>query len=1201
MTFDCMKRGVAPVLALIAATISLAQSSTFGGNSQHTGIYAPTAQKLNAIKWQATHELSSSGAFAHYGPPLISASNVFFQPVHTAANGFKVESRNTADGSVRFSLDSDYILPNYNWIPTFNLVLTTGPNGPRLYYPGAGGTLWYIDNPDTTPGAPTRVAFQGNAAYAANPSGFNGTVFVNTPLTADANGNVFFGFRTQNTAPAPLNTTKSGIARVSPNGAATYVLVDAMTSDSNISRTQHNSAPALSNDGATLYVVAKWAANSYYGYLVALDSTTLATKSKVFLKDPRSNGANNAGLLDDSTASPMVAPDGDVFLGVFGNPYNGSRGFLLHFSPDLSNQYTPGAFGWDQTPSVVPASMVPQYKGPSTYLLFSKYNNYALGDGNGINQVAILDPKTTQIDPHSSAGGLKVMREVLTMNGPTPDAEYPSVPNAVREWCINTAVVNPASGEVYFDSEDGHIYAWHLAKNSLTQSVELTSGIGEPYVPSVMGPDGTVYTLNGTYTFALGRARPTLTMALSSSKPSSQTVVAGEPIQFSVQFSGDGTAFSGQVEFIDTYYVGLTKTTRSLGVYQIGADGSKAITTSVLDASTTNLGNHWITANYTGDAYYGNNSATLIQKVHRTATTTRVSTSGYPSPFGSLTLNVRVTPTASGMPTPEGMVTLNDSGSVVGQVALSGGVASFNLNTLSVGYHNLSVAYYGDTASAASAGSLTQLVTSTTATALEIISNPTGVRVPTILRATVSPSVAGAGAPSGRVNFKRDGVLIASATVDPSGVAAVTATNLAVGTGQVTAEFLGQAGWGNSVSSPVTLNVTQMTALQLVNPSVRSGLPVTVNVTLAGTSGGTVFLTSDRPGFTLPNLVVSSGSSTGSVTFNAPLVDVTTFVTITARLNGQTLSTSLRVNPAALGTLAVAPSTVVAGNTSTGTVTLDGTAPAGGITVALGSSSTAATVPAGALVAEGTSTATFTVNTTAVSSLQSATITASLGGIVRSAGLTVQPKAQVTGISLSATSSIGGNRVYLAVYLDNPAPAGGLVVNLTSTLPTANIPASLAVASGAKAGVISFVPDGVDSTVSGSVTATLLPSSASQSFVIQPASIVSLSFNPASVNGGTSSIGTLRLDGAAGPSGRLVTISSNDLSVMVPATITIPSGRNTWQFVANTRGVTIDTSVTVTASSTQTQTATLVVKGGGLLTFSGLSSKAASSSRVARP
>ena len=46
-------------------------------------------------------------------------------------------------------------------------------------------------------------------------------------------------------------------------------------------------------------------------------------------------------------------------------------------------------------------------------------------------------------------------------------------------------------------SEDGHLYRWNLATNSLSQSVTLGSGVGEPYVPTVIGPDGVVYTVNG--------------------------------------------------------------------------------------------------------------------------------------------------------------------------------------------------------------------------------------------------------------------------------------------------------------------------------------------------------------------------------------------------------------------------------------------------------------------------------------------------------------------------------------------------------------------------------------------------------------------------------------------------------------------------------------------------------------------------------
>ena len=54
-----------------------------------------------------------------------------------------------------------------------------------------------------------------------------------------------------------------------------------------------------------------------------------------------------------------VAPDGDVYFGIFSNPDNGSRGFLLRFSSDLTVEKTPGGFGWDYTAAIVPATMAP--------------------------------------------------------------------------------------------------------------------------------------------------------------------------------------------------------------------------------------------------------------------------------------------------------------------------------------------------------------------------------------------------------------------------------------------------------------------------------------------------------------------------------------------------------------------------------------------------------------------------------------------------------------------------------------------------------------------------------------------------------------------------------------------------------------------------------------------------------------------------
>ena len=100
------------------------------------------------------------------------------------------------------------------------------------------------------------------------------------------------------------------------------------------------------------------------------------------------------------------------------------------------------------------------------------------------------------------------MNEVLTIVGPTPDigninAGYP---NAVREWCINTAAIDVANHSALVNNEDGVAYRWDFTTNTLSESVVLTPGIGEAYTPTLVGPDGTVYAINNATLFAIGAA-----------------------------------------------------------------------------------------------------------------------------------------------------------------------------------------------------------------------------------------------------------------------------------------------------------------------------------------------------------------------------------------------------------------------------------------------------------------------------------------------------------------------------------------------------------------------------------------------------------------------------------------------------------------------------------------------------------------------
>jgi hypothetical protein len=477
--------------------------SGYAGDAQHAATSAITSDSLNSIRWQTPVDLqpqfSGNDLLIHYGSPLITAANTIVLPVKTGTNdGFEVRGIDGSNGSIKWTATTDYTLPTHNWTPSYSPTLT--PSN-RLYYAGAGGTVYYRDNPDSAvPGATGQIAFFGNANYSANPGAYNSSVFINTPITSDISGNIYFGFRVSGSTPLG-SSLQSGIARIASDGTATYTTAAAVASalgDNSINSVLMNCAPAISHDGTKLYIAVN---GSSAGDLLSLNAANLAPVALRSLVDPQSGFRSL--VTDDSSASPTVGPDGDVFYGVLENSLgsNHFRGWMMHFSADLSQAKPTGAFGWDDTASIVPASMVPSYHGSSSYLLMCKYNNYAGAGGDGVNKLAILDPNDTQIDPATNA---TVMKEVLTIAGVTPDPEHTaSFPNAVREWCINSAIVDPATDSILANSEDGKLYRWDLSTNTFTQVITLTAGVGEAYTPTLVGADGAVYAINNATLFSV--------------------------------------------------------------------------------------------------------------------------------------------------------------------------------------------------------------------------------------------------------------------------------------------------------------------------------------------------------------------------------------------------------------------------------------------------------------------------------------------------------------------------------------------------------------------------------------------------------------------------------------------------------------------------------------------------------------------------
>ncbi len=504
--------GKKPVI-VVSPILPAYEWTGYGGNYSHTGISAVRSKSMGKVLWSAPLDLANyngNDILTHYGEVAITALNTVITPLRST-NGapYTVRGINGANGSLVWSYVSSYIEPSHSWGPSFGPTILPGlelvtysgnqrvviPYSPKAAWPESGGRIAIRSNSDMGTALVTKTAFYGNAAYAANPSGYDGTVKVCTPLTAGPDGSIYFGFIVENGS-AP-NNMLSGLAVVHPNGTSNWVSAQTLSNDTGIAEVPVNCAPALSPDGSKVYVATS---TGYWGrgYLCSANAKNLAPIAHVALVDPVSGQPST--IPGDGTASPMVGPDGHVFYGVLESPWlsNDDRGWMLQFTGDLSTQLPSGAFGWDDTASIVPASMVPLYTGTSPYLICTKYNDYAdFGTQPGLNKVAVLDPNVTGTD---SVSGATTMKEILTLLGPTTNSGLPGV----REWCINSVAVDPATKSLIVNSEDGWAYRWDMTTGLITDKIMLSQGIGEAYTPTAIAPNGTVYAVNNATLFALG-------------------------------------------------------------------------------------------------------------------------------------------------------------------------------------------------------------------------------------------------------------------------------------------------------------------------------------------------------------------------------------------------------------------------------------------------------------------------------------------------------------------------------------------------------------------------------------------------------------------------------------------------------------------------------------------------------------------------
>src|SRR6266513_202730 len=379
-----------------------------------------------------------------------------------------------------------------------------------------------------------------------------------------------------------------------------------------------------------------------------------------------------------------------------------------------------------------------------------------------------------------------------------------------------------------------------------------------------------------------------------------------------------------------------------------------------------------------------------------------------------------------------------------------------------------------------------------------------------------------------------------------------------------------------------------LSSLALNPTSVAGGNSSTGTVTLSGSApagGAQVTLSSSNTAAaTVPSSVtVPAGATNATFTVSTSVVTASTAVTISAAYGGATRTASLAVTPAAppppsLASLGLNPTSVTGGNSSTGTVTLSGPAPAGGAQVALSSSNTAAaTVPSSVTVAAGATSATFTVSTSGVTASTTVTISAAYGGVTRTASITVAPAAPppptLSSLTLNPASVIGGTQSSTGtVTLSGAAPAGGATVALSSSDGAARVPSSVTVVAGATSATFTVSSSAVAASTTVTISAAYGGVTRSASLTVAPAppppaTLSSLTLNPTNVIGGLqTSTGTVTLSAPAPAGGATVMLSSSNGAARVPSSVTVAAGATRATFTVNTSIVLFSASATISAS-----------------------------------
>jgi photosystem II stability/assembly factor-like uncharacterized protein len=198
-----------------------------------------------------------------------------------------------------------------------------------------------------------------------------------------------------------------------------------------------------------------------------------------------------------------------------------------------------------------------------------------------------------------------------------------------------------------------------------------------------------------------------------------------------------------------------------------------------------------------------------------------------------------------------------------------------------------------------------------------------------------------------------------------------------------------------TLNTTVTLNPPLLTGAVLQNATVTGGNPTAIALYLnerAPTGGTTITLSSSSADATIAGTaVIAQGAASTNVVIHTAVVSATEPITITATYGSTTLNRTLTLNPAALTSVKLNPTSVTGGSKTVFSVYLNGPAGPGGTAVSLSSASGDATIIPSVTIPQGATFANVSVSTKAVGASEQVNISATVGATTVTAPLTINP------------------------------------------------------------------------------------------------------------------------------------------------------------------------------------------------------------------